>query len=34
MPSPWINHVKQYAKDKNILHKKALKKGNPSFKKS
>jgi hypothetical protein len=34
MPSPWITRVKQYAKDKNISYKNALKKASPSFKKS
>ena len=34
MPSAWITHVKQYAKDNNISYKDALKKTSPSFKKS
>ena len=34
MPSSWITHVKQYAKDNNISYKDALKKAASSYKKS
>ena len=33
MPSAWISHVKQYAKDNNISYKEALKKASSSYKK-
>ena len=31
MPSAWITHVKQYAKDNNISYKDALKKASPTY---
>ena len=31
MPSAWITHVKQYAKDKNISYKDALKKASLTY---
>ena len=34
MPSAWISHVKQYAKDNNISYKEALKTASSSHKKS
>jgi hypothetical protein len=34
MPSAWISHVKQYAKDNNISYKEALKKDSSSYKKT
>jgi hypothetical protein len=34
MPSAWISHVKQYAKDNNISYKEALKKASSSYKKT
>ncbi len=34
MPSAWITHVKQYAKDKNISYKDALKKASSTYKKT
>lgn len=33
MPSAWITHVKQYAKDNNIPYKDALKKAASTYKK-
>ena len=33
MPSAWITHVKQYAKDNNISYKEALKKAKSTYKK-
>ena len=33
MPSAWITHVKQFAKDNNISYKEALKKASSSYKK-
>ena len=34
MPSAWISHVKQCAKDNNISYKEALKKASSSYKKT
>ena len=34
MPSSWISHVKQYAKDKNIKYKEELKKASSTYKKT
>jgi len=34
MPSAWITHVKQYAKDHNITYRDALKKAGSTYKKT
>jgi hypothetical protein len=34
MPSAWITHVKQYAKDHNITYREALKKAGSTYKKT
>jgi hypothetical protein len=34
MPSAWITHVKQFAKDNNISYKESLKKASSTYKKS
>ena len=34
MPSSWITHVKQYAKDHNITCREALKKAGSTYKKT
>jgi hypothetical protein len=34
MPSAWITHVKQYAKDNKISYKDALKKASSTYKKT
>ena len=34
MPSAWITHVKQYAKDNNMSYKEALKKAGLTYKKT
>ena len=34
MPSYWISHVKQYAKDHNMSYKEALKKASSTYKKT
>jgi hypothetical protein len=34
MPSSWISHVKQYAKDHNMSYKEALKKASSTYKKT
>ena len=34
MPSAWITHVKQYAKDHNLTYRDALKKAGSTYKKT
>ena len=34
MPSAWITHVKQYAKEHNITYREALKKAGSTYKKT